>query len=183
MKDLESVLFDQELIARRVKELGTRISEDYKDKQLVLVAVLRGALIFMSDLTREISIHHSFDLVGASSYRGGTSSQGWVQITKDVGMDLAGKDVIIVEDIYDSGRTVAAIKDLLKVHHVASIEVCTFLYKHTESRLFDIDVKYRGFDIDDVFVVGYGLDYQEYFRNLPLVGVLKREVYSSGADE
>ncbi|MEO8376690.1 MAG: hypoxanthine phosphoribosyltransferase [Candidatus Sumerlaeota bacterium] len=175
--DIEEVLLSREDIAKRVGEIGKAIENDYRGKPLALVGILRGGLVFLSDLTRAISIPHSFDMVGASSYGTSTTSSGRVQITKDVEVDLRGKHVIICEDIYDSGRTLAAIRELLRVHHPAGVEVAAFLYKKVAKRVAEVDVKYRGYEIDDKFVVGYGLDYAEMYRNLPYVGVLKRSVY------
>lgn len=177
-KHLVEVLFTKEDIRSRVSELGAQITEDYKDRQLVLVGILRGALVFLSDLSRAIAVPHSWDMCGASSYHGGTSSHGHVQITKDVEVDLREKDVIVVEDIYDSGRTLRAICDLLRVHQPTTIEVCTLLYKHRANRANQVAVKYIGFDIPDAFVVGYGLDYNEYYRNLECIGVLDPKIYS-----
>jgi hypoxanthine phosphoribosyltransferase len=176
-EDIEEVLFAEDKIRGRVKEMGEEISRDYAGKDLVLVGILRGGLVFLSDLSRAITIPHSFDMVGASSYGTATSSSGRVQITKDVEVNLRGKYVIICEDIYDSGRTLAAVRDLLRVHHPAGIEVASFLYKDVKQRAAKVDIKYRGFDLPDKFVVGYGLDYAEYYRNLPYIGVLRRRVY------
>lgn len=178
--DIEEILLTQKDIAQRVAEMGKAIENDYRGKPLVLVGILRGGLVFLSDLTRAIAIPHSFDMAGASSYGTGTTSSGRVQITKDVEVDLRGKHVIVCEDIYDSGRTLAAIRDLLRVHHPASVEVAAFLYKKVKKRVAEVEIKYKGYDIEDKFVVGYGLDYSEMYRNLPYVGVLKRSVYEGG---
>ncbi|MBI1290136.1 hypoxanthine phosphoribosyltransferase [bacterium] len=175
--DLEEILFTEKQIGERVKEMGAAISADYKGKPLVLVGILRGALVFLSDLSRSIDIPHSFDMVGASSYGSATSSSGRVQITKDVEINLRGKHVVVCEDIYDSGRTLAAIRDLLKVHHPESVEVAALLYKKVARRAANVDIKYQGFDLDDKFVVGYGLDYAEIYRNLPYIGVLSPRIY------
>lgn len=175
--DIEETLFTQEEIRAKVAEVGAQISKDYKGKDLVLVGILRGGLVFLSDLSRAIDVPHSFDMVGASSYGTATSSSGRVQITKDVEVNLRDKHVIICEDIYDSGRTLAAVRDLLRVHHPASIEVSAFLYKKVKKRAAKMDIKYVGFDLPDKFVVGYGLDFAEYYRNLPYIGVLRRRVY------
>jgi hypoxanthine phosphoribosyltransferase len=175
---LTEVLFSREDIQKRVTEIGERITEDYKDRQLVMVGILRGALVFLSDLSRAVAVPHSWDMCGASSYGSSTSSSGHVQITKDVEVDLRDKDVIVVEDIYDSGRTLRAICDLLRVHQPASIEVCTLLYKHKAKRANEVAIKYIGFEISDEFVVGYGLDYNEYYRNLDCIGILDPRIYS-----
>lgn len=177
-KHLVKVLFSREIIRKRVNEIGAQITEDYKDRNLVLVGILRGALIFMSDLSRSIALPHSWDMCGASSYHGGTGSSGHVQITKDVEVDLRDKDVVVVEDIYDSGRTLRAICDLLRVHQPATIEVCALLYKHKVNRANEVSIKYVGFEMPDEFIVGYGLDYNEYYRNLDCIGVLDPKIYS-----
>lgn len=175
--DLETVLLTKEEIEQRVTELAQEISKDYKDKNLVLVAVLRGGIIFMADLTRKLTIHHSYDVVGASSYGKSTVSSGQVTITKDVDVDISHRDVLLIEDIYDTGRTMKAVCDLISLHAPRTLEICTFLYKE-KTRPFDFPVKYIGFRIADEFVVGYGLDYDEHYRNLECIGVLRKHVYS-----
>ena len=175
---LTRVMFTRDEIQNRVQELGARITEDYQDKDLVLVGILRGALIFLSDLSRAIDLPHSWDMCGASSYGSSTTSRGHVQITKDVEVDLRDKDVIVVEDIYDSGRTLRAICDLVRVHQPNTIEVATLLFKEKSRRASEVFVKYRGFTIPDEFVVGYGLDYNEYYRNLDCIGILDPKIYS-----
>ncbi len=182
LEDLERILISEEDVQNRVRELGEQISKDYEGKELVLVGILRGGLVFLSDLTRAIKIPHSFDMCGASSYAGGTSSSGRVQITKDVEVNLHNKHVLICEDIYDSGRTLGAISELLRLHKPASIEMCAFLWKKVPERYTDVEIKYKGFDIDDVFVVGYGLDYEELYRNLPMIGVLSPRVYAGESE-
>ncbi|MEQ8820286.1 MAG: hypoxanthine phosphoribosyltransferase [Sumerlaeia bacterium] len=176
--NLCDILFTEEEIARRTSELGLQISKDYEGKNLVLVGILRGALIFLSDLSRSITVPHSWDMVGASSYHGGTGSSGRVQITKDVEVDLRDKHVLVVEDIYDSGRTLSAICDLLMVHRPLSVKVCTLLYKEKPERAAKTPIDYFGFRIKDKFVVGYGLDYEEMYRNLRMIGVLDPSIYS-----
>jgi hypoxanthine phosphoribosyltransferase len=175
---LTKVLFTEEQIQKRVSELGAEITQDYHDKQLVMVGILRGALIFLSDLSRSIALPHSWDMCGAASYGSSVISSGRVQITKDIEVDVRDKDVIVVEDIYDSGRTLRAICDLLRVHQPSTIEVCTLLYKHKARRTNEVSVKYRGFEMNDEFVVGYGLDYNEYYRNLGCIGVLDPKIYT-----
>ena len=177
MSDLQSVLHDAPAIAVRVAELGRRISDDYRGKPLVLISILKGGIIFLADLTRAITIPHSFDLMGASSYRGGTRTTGRVVITKDAELELRGKHLLLVEDILDSGHTLNVILELLKIQEPASVEVCCLLDKRRE-RAVEVHMKYVGFQIPDDFVVGYGLDYDEYYRNLPCIGVLKPEVYA-----
>jgi len=178
MKHLSKILYSKEEIQKRVRELGLQITEDYNDKDLVLVGILRGAAVFLSDLSRAIPLPHSWDMCGASSYGGTTSSSGHVQITKDVEMSLRDKHVIVIEDIYDSGRTLRAICDLVRVHQPATIEVCALLYKRKTRRVNEVAVKYVGFDMDDDFVVGYGLDYDEHYRNLECIGILDPKIYS-----
>lgn len=180
---LESALLrtmlTEEQIQTRIKELGAEISRDYADRELVLIGILRGAVLFLSDLSRAITVPHSFDFVGASSYHGGTASSGFIRITRDVEHELQDKHVLVCEDIYDSGRTLGTIIDLLRVHRPASIEVCTLLHKEVPKRHTEISIRYAGFQIPDEFVVGYGLDYREYLRNLPMIGVLKPEIYQA----
>lgn len=174
--DLETVLLTKEQIEQRVTELAREICEDYKDKNLVLVAVLKGGIIFMADLTRKLTIRHSYDVVGASSYGKSTVSSGQVIITKDIDIDVSNRDVLLVEDIYDTGRTMKAVCDLIWLHAPNTLEICTFLYKE-KSRPSDLPIRYIGFRIPDKFVVGYGLDYNEQYRNLACIGVLKKQVY------
>ena len=174
--DLQSVLYTPEDIQRRVDELGAQISSDYRGKDLVLISILKGGIIFLADLMRSISIPHAFDLVGSSSYRGGVASSGKVVITKDVELDLRGKDILLVEDILDTGNTLAVICELLRIQAPASLEICCLLHKKREQK-FQIPLKYTGFEIPDEFVVGYGLDYRERYRNLRCIGILKPEVY------
>lgn len=178
MDHLSRVLFTPEQIHERIQELGQQITEDYKDRQLVMVGILRGALVFLSDLSRSVTLPHSWDMCGASSYGSSTSSSGHVQITKDVEINLRDKDVIVVEDIYDSGRTLRAICDLLRVHQPATIEVSALLYKHKPQRANEVSIKYVGFEIEDEFVVGYGLDFNEHYRNLDCIGILDPKIYS-----
>lgn len=178
MRDITRILYTEEDIQRRIAELGQEITEHYQDRQLALIGILRGALMFLSDLSRAIALPHSWDMCGASSYGSSTSSAGHVQITKDVEVDLRDKDVIVVEDIYDSGRTLRAICDLLRVHQPSTIEVCTLLYKRKAARVNEVGIKYIGFEMPDEFVVGYGLDFNEYYRNLRCIGILDPKIYS-----
>ena len=176
--DVEKVLFSEEDIADMVKRLGAQISEDYKGKDLVLIAVLRGAVVFMGDLMRAIDTDLAIDFMAVSSYGNGTKSSGTVRIIKDLDIDIKGRDVLIVEDILDSGLTLKYLMANLASRGPASLEVCTFLWKDVEGKQAAIDPKYVGTHCPDEFVVGYGLDYAERYRNLPYVGVLKPEVYS-----
>jgi hypoxanthine phosphoribosyltransferase len=174
--NLSHVLYSREQISKRVSELGRQISADYAGKPLVLISILKGGIVFLADLMRAITIPHAFDVVGASSYRGGTSTTGKVIITKDAELDLRGKNIVLVEDILDTGHTLAVIVELLKIQQPASFDICCLLNKN-RPRKFNIPLKYVGFDIPDEFVVGYGLDYNEHYRNLACIGVLKPEIY------
>lgn len=167
---VKKILITEEQIQARVKELGKQITEDYKDKKLVMVSVLKGSVIFISDLMRAVKTHMQIDFMSVSSYRGGTKSTGVVKILKDLDMDIAGYDVLIVEDILDSGLTLSYIRELLLKRNPRSIRIATLLDK-AEKRNIDIEADYVGFDLPDEFVIGYGLDYSEQYRNLPYIGV------------
>lgn len=173
-EDLEQILIDETTLNQRIGELGRQISEDYRDRELVLISILKGGVVFLADLMRAVTIHHQIELVGATSYKGGTTPRGIVRITKDVDHSLTGKDVLMVEDIYDTGGTLHMVYELLKMHQPASIEVCALL-KKKKTHDQKLKVKYLGFEIEDKFVVGYGLDYGERYRNLPYIGVLRSE--------
>lgn len=175
--DLNQVLFSEEQIARRVQEIGAQISRDYAGKPLVLVGILKGAVIFCSDLARAVSIPLSFDFMAISSYGAATRSQGVVRFIKDLDRDIVGKDVIIVEDIVDSGLTLSFLMDNLMQRGAASLATCVLLDK-PDRRTTDVKPTYVGFVIPDAFVVGYGLDYAEMYRNLPYIGVLRPEIYT-----
>lgn len=175
-QDLERVLISEKELHERISQLGRQISADYAGKPLILISILRGGIVFLADLMRSITIPHAFDLMGASSYKGGTSSSGKVVITKDAELDLHGKHLLLVEDILDTGHTLNVICELLRIQDPASLEICCLLNK-TRERNFKVPLKYTGFDIPDEFVVGYGLDYKEHYRNLNCIGVLKPEVY------
>ncbi len=176
--DVEKVLFSEEDIANMVKRLGAQITEDYKGKDLVLIAVLRGAVVFMGDLMRAIDTPLAIDFMAVSSYGDGAKSSGIVRIIKDLDIDIKGRDVLIVEDILDSGLTLKYLMANLASRGPASLEVCTFLWKDVEGKQAAIDPKYVGTHCPDEFVVGYGLDFAERYRNLPYVGILKPEVYA-----
>ncbi|HOE97451.1 MAG TPA: hypoxanthine phosphoribosyltransferase [Candidatus Sumerlaeota bacterium] len=176
LQDLERVLISEGELADRIERLGAEISRDYAGRDLVLISVLKGGIVFLADLMRRITIPHAIELVGASSYKGGTVALGGVRVTKDVDQSIAGKDVLLVEDIYDTGNTLHVIHDLLRLHNPASLEICALLRK-TKPQVQKLGVRYLGFDIDDVFVVGYGLDFKERYRNLPCIGVLKHALY------
>ena len=176
--DVEEILFSQEEIASMVTRLGAQISEDYKGKDLVLIAVLRGAVVFMGDLMRAIDNPLAIDFMAVSSYGDGAKSSGVVRIIKDLDIDIKGRDVLIVEDILDSGLTLKYLMKNLSSRKPASLEVCTFLWKDVEGKQAAVNPKYVGTHCPDAFVVGYGLDFAEHYRNLPYVGVLKPEVYA-----
>ncbi len=176
-KDIQEVLFTQEELEKRVRELAAQITADYQGKEIILISVLRGSFIFMADLCRSIDLDCTVDFMAVSSYGGGTSSTGQVQITKDLSGDISGKHVIVVEDILDSGNTLSYLLKLLEQRKPASIRLCTLLDK-PERRTKPVEVSYSGFTIPDAFVVGYGLDYAEHYRGLPYIGILKPEVYS-----
>lgn len=170
---LVTMLSEQE-IASRVKELGAQIAEEYKDKNLVLVVVLKGSFIFAADLCRAIGSHRlRVDFLGVRSYGEGTETSGVVQITQDLSKPIANEDVIIVEDIVDTGLTIAHLMDLFRTRQPRSVRVCALLHKPARARV-EVKVDYLGFTIEDKFVVGYGLDFAERYRNLPYIGVVER---------
>lgn len=174
--DIERVIISAEEIHEKVAEIGKAISKDFEEKEPIFVGVLKGCFIFMADLMRELSINCSMDFMAVSSYSG-TSSTGAVKINKDLSEDICGKHVIIVEDILDSGITLNYLKNYLSVRNPASISIVTLLDKPSR-RKAKIYADYSCFEIPDAFVVGYGLDYNEKYRNLPFIGVLKPEIYA-----
>lgn len=174
--DIEKVFFSKAELDEIVKRLGKQISEDYEGKNLTLVSILKGSVIFMADLMRNIDIPCEIDFMCVSSYGKGTATSGRVKIIKDLDIDLNGKDLLLVEDILDSGVTLYSVCELLKTRNPASIKICTLLDK-PERRIANIKADYSGTFVPDEFVVGYGLDYAEKYRNLPYIGVLKREIY------
>ena len=177
-QDIQRILFSQEEIDRRLGELAAEINRDYAGKEPMLISVLRGSFVFMADLTRKIDLPCTVDFMAVSSYGKGTTSSGQVQITKDLSDDIEGKDILVVEDILDSGNTLNYLMKLLQARHPASIRLCALLDK-PERRVVPVQADYVGFTIPDEFVVGYGLDYAEKYRNLPYIGVLKPSVYES----
>ena len=177
-KDIDRVLFSQEEIQTRVGELGAQISHDYAGKEPLLISVLRGSYIFMADLTRALDCMCRVDFMAVSSYGSGTTSSGQVEIIKDLSDSIEGKDLIIVEDILDSGNTLHYLMQILKARRPASIKLCTLLDKPSR-RAKPITADYVGFEVPDKFVVGYGLDFDEKYRNLPYIGVLKPQVYEN----
>lgn len=177
-KDIEKVFFTEEQLKQRVKELGEQITRDYAGKSPLIVSVLRGSYVFMADLTRAIDLPVSVDFMAVSSYGAGTSSSGQVQILKDLSDRIDGKDLIVVEDILDSGNTLYYLLDVLRARRPASIKLCALLDKPSR-RIKPIQADYCGFTIPDAFIVGYGLDFAEKYRNLPYIGVLKPELYGN----
>jgi hypoxanthine phosphoribosyltransferase len=174
--DIERVLITDDEIQSKIRELGDRITDDYRGKDLLLVGVLKGAFVVMADLSRHIRLPLQFDFMAVSSYGAATKTSGVVRILKDLDHDVEGHDVLLVEDIVDSGLTLAYLLRNLRARKPASLEVCALLRKPEVQRV-DLDIKYRGFDIPPEFVVGYGLDYAEKYRNLPYVATLKPEAY------
>jgi len=180
--DVEEILLDADTIAARVAELGAQLSADYAARNPVLLSVLKGALVFLADLMRTMEIPSSIDLMELSSYGEGTESSGQVRILKDLSNSIEGRDVVVVEDIIDTGLTLNYLLRYLAEREPASISVCCLLDKPAR-RLADLEIDYLGFTIPDRFVVGYGLDFNERYRNLPYIGVLKPSVYGAAPAE
>jgi hypoxanthine phosphoribosyltransferase len=178
--DLERVLFDEATIFRRLDEIAGQISVDYRDRELTVIAVLNGSLIFMADLLRRIQLPLKLDCLSVASYQGGGESTGEV-IFKQIALpDIEGRHILILDDILDSGRTLSAIRQKLETAHPLSVRVCVLLRKR-KIRARPVEADYVGFEIEDEFVVGYGLDYMERYRNLPCVGVLRKELIAPTA--
>jgi hypoxanthine phosphoribosyltransferase len=175
--DVGEILLTAEQIAAKVEELGARVAADYASKDLVLVSILKGALPFLADLMRSTPIPLALDFLEVSSYGAETESSGVVRILKDLAQPIEGRDVLVVEDILDTGHTLSYVLEHLRSQRPASLRLCVLLDKPAR-RVIPIAIDYRGFEIPDKFVVGYGLDYAERYRNLPFVGVLKPEVYA-----
>jgi len=173
---IKEILITEEEIKKRVKELGDEISKDYIGKEPVVLGILKGAVVFLSDLIREIKIPINIDFMAVSSYGKSSVSTGEVRIIKDLDYSVEDKDIIIVEDIIDTGLTLGYLKELLVKRGAKSVKICTLLDK-PERRKIDIDVDYMGFKIPDEFIIGYGLDYNEKYRNYPFVASLKEEYY------
>ena len=174
MAEKVKMLIPEEEVNARIEELGKKISEEYAGKQVHLICVLKGGVFFMCELAKRITVPATMDFMSVSSYGDGTQSSGIVKIAKDLDESLEGKDVIVVEDIIDSGRTLSYLLRILKGRHPASIRLCTLLDK-PERRVVDVKVDYVGFEIPDEFVVGYGLDYNQQYRNLPYIGFVEIE--------
>ena len=167
-----AVMLGEQELQSRIRALGEEIARDYRGKELTLLAVLKGAVFFATDLARAIDLPLTMDFLGVSSYQGGTETTGEVRITSDVTKPMAGKDVLVVEDIIDTGLTMKFLLENLRARQPASVKVCTLLEKPSRART-KIDIDYKGFVIDDQFVVGYGLDFADRYRNLPFIGVMK----------
>lgn len=175
--DIKSVLYSEDFLHSTVTSLGKQISDDYRGRNLLLVSVLKGSVVFMTDLMRSIDIPCEIDFMSVSSYGNGVKSSGTVRILKDLDRDIRGYDVLLVEDILDSGKTLNYLMELLYAREPNSIRICT-LFDKPERREVDIYADYKGIAVPDEFIVGYGLDYAEKYRNLPYVGILKEEIYS-----
>ncbi len=176
-QDIERVLVTREEIQEAAQRLGKQITADYGDKEIVVIGILRGAAIFMSDIIREIDLYMDIDFMDVSSYGDGTESTGEVKITKDLDTNVRGKHLLIVEDIIDTGRTLKHLVDLFKYRQAESIKIATLLDKPERRIVKDIEADYVGIEIPNEFVVGYGLDFKQKYRNLPYIGVLKSSVY------
>ncbi len=174
---LEEILIPEVELQARVRELGEEISRDYQNKDLHLICILRGGVIFLTDLMKELTVPHSIDFMAVSSYGAGArTSSGQVRITLDLTASIRNRDVLLVEDIIDSGNTIASVLELLKTRRPRSLKVCTLLDKPAR-RETEVPIDYRGFTLPDKFVFGYGLDLDEYYRGLPFIGVVRTDVY------
>ncbi|MCB2290997.1 hypoxanthine phosphoribosyltransferase [Clostridium sp. CS001] len=174
--DIKEVLYNEDELRDKVRQMGAKISKDYLGKELIIIGVLKGSVIFMSDLLKEITIPCKMDFMAVSSYGNSTETSGVVRILKDLDFEIQGKDILIVEDIIDSGVTLKYLMKYLSGRKPNSLEIVCLLNK-PDRRKADIDVKYLGYDVPDYFLVGYGLDFAEKYRNLPYVGILKEEIY------
>ena len=177
LQNVDRVLISEEELQARVRDVGAEISRDYEDLNPLLLCVLKGGYLFLADLTRALTIDHSVDFMAVSSYGKSTESTGVVRILKDLDSDINGRHVLIVEDIIDTGHTLSYLLENLRVRGPASLKICCLLSKPSR-RTVHLDIDYVGFEIPNEFVIGYGLDYGESYRNLPFIGVLKPEVYS-----
>ena len=173
---IQEILITEEMIHKRVKELGKEISRDYEGKELIIISILKGGVYFLSDLTRAMTIPHSIDFMVVSSYGDSRETSGVVRLVKDLKEDIRNRHIILIEDIIDSGLTLDYLLKNLRARNPSSIEICTLLSKPARRRV-DLPVKYLGYEIPDKFVVGYGLDFKQLYRNLPFVCVLKPKVY------
>ena len=176
-QDIKKIMISHDEIVVAARELGQKLTEDYQGKNPILVGILKGSVPFMAELIKHIDTHIELDFMLVSSYHGGTSSSGVINIIKDLDQDIKGRDIIFVEDIIDTGKTLKSLKELFEGRQPASVKIATLLDK-PEGRLVEIEADYTCFTIPNEFVVGYGLDYDENYRNLPYIGILKEEVYS-----
>ncbi|SUO88368.1 hypoxanthine phosphoribosyltransferase [Streptococcus uberis] len=176
-QDIKKVLYSEEEITSKTKELGKQLTKDYQGKNPLMVGVLKGSVPFMSELMKHIDTHVEIDFMVVSSYHGGMTSSGEVKILKDVDTNVEGRDIIFIEDIIDTGRTLKYLRDMFKYRKANSVKIAT-LFDKPEGREVDIDADYVCYDVPNEFIVGFGLDYAENYRNLPYVGVLKEEVYT-----
>lgn len=174
--DIQEILYSEEALKNRIKELASKISKDYEGKDLVVVGILKGSVIFAAELIKNISVMCEIDFMAVSSYGNSTETSGVVRILKDLDHSIEGKDILIVEDIVDTGVTLSYLLKYLTARKANSIEIVALLNKPAR-RTAEIDVKYIGFEVPDGFIVGYGIDYAEKYRNLPFIGILKKEVY------
>lgn len=175
-EDLQEILFSEEVLNAKIKELAKRISEEYKGKDLIVVGILKGSVIFAAELIKNITIPCEIDFMAVSSYGNSTETSGVVRILKDLDHHIEGKHVLIVEDIVDTGVTLSYLLKYLKARKASGIEIVALLNKQARRKV-EIDVKYIGFEVPDAFIVGYGIDYAEKYRNLPCIGILKPEIY------
>ncbi|RPI87822.1 MAG: hypoxanthine phosphoribosyltransferase [Chloroflexi bacterium] len=178
--DVRSIIFDEEAIEKRVGELAAEISRDYTGKNPLLVGVLKGVLFFMADLARKVTVPVELDFMAVSNFSPETRDQGVVRLVKDLEIPLNNRHVLFVEDVVDTGLTLSYLLRNLRSRQPTSLEVCT-LFNKPEHRLIDLPIRYKGFDLPDQFVIGYGLDYREKYRNLPYVGLLKAEILKKGS--
>lgn len=174
--DVQEILYSEEVLREKVSEIGEKISTDYAGKDLLVVGILKGSVVFTTDLIKSITIPCELDFMSVSSYGNSSKSSGIVRILKDLDSNIEGKHVLIVEDIVDTGSTLSYLLDYLKARKAASIEIVALLNKES-GRKVHVEAKYVGFEVPDEFIVGYGIDYAEHYRNLPFIGILKREVY------
>ncbi|CAN5566468.1 hypoxanthine phosphoribosyltransferase [soil metagenome] len=181
MLDVKEILVTSGEIQEKVRDLGGRITEDYQDRNLLLVGILTGPVVVLSDLMRHVNLPCEIDFMDVSSYGAGTTSSGEIRVLRDLERDVAGSDVLIVEDIVDTGLTLSHLRRSLLARGVASLEICTLLSKPSR-RTVDLDIKYLGFEVPDEFVVGYGIDYAGAYRNLPDICILKPEVFETNSE-
>lgn len=175
-EDIQEVLFTNEVLIKKIKELAEQINKDYEGKELVVVGILKGSVIFAAELIKNITIKCEIDFMSVSSYGNATETSGVVRILKDLDNDIEGKHVLLVEDIVDTGTTLKYLLKYLKARKAESIEIVSLLNKPVRRKV-DLDVKYIGFEVPDGFIVGFGIDYAEKYRNLPYIGILKPEIY------